>query len=94
METEVVAGTSRVGGGAAPEVDLAGHLVAVRRPGRSAAWLERSLRLNAPPIIARVAGDRLLLDPRTLLEGDEEVLAHALARLCREDGGTDGAPDP
>jgi L-seryl-tRNA(Ser) seleniumtransferase len=84
LEATVIAGVSRVGGGAAPEVDLAGFLVAVRSGVKSAATLERGLRASRPPIVARVAEGRLLLDPRTLLAGEDEILARALARIAGE----------
>lgn len=43
--------------------------------------LERRLRLGEPHVIARIADDRLLLDPRTLTLDEEREVIEALARL-------------
>jgi L-seryl-tRNA(Ser) seleniumtransferase len=41
--------------------------------------VEARLRDHEPPVFARVSEDALLLDLRTLLPGDDEVIASALA---------------
>jgi hypothetical protein len=43
-----------------------------------AAGLALRLRLGAPPVIARVEHDRVLLDPRTLLEGSAPSVGDAI----------------
>jgi len=47
------------------------------------------LRQNEPPIIARIHEDDVLLDMRTLLEGDDEIIYQALKRM-----GQPAAPEP
>jgi len=78
-KVSVLPGASRVGGGAAPLIELPTTLVAVEAAGASASTLEERLRLGTPPVIARVAEDRLLLDPRTILPGQETPLVRAAA---------------
>ncbi len=76
---ELIETESLVGGGAAPEAALPSWGVAINSeigPDE----LTRRLRLTDPPLIARVAEDRLVIDVRTLLEGDEERIEVALAR--------------
>jgi L-seryl-tRNA(Ser) seleniumtransferase len=73
---------SQPGSGAAPGVVLPTTVVRVRQTSRSAAALARALRLGDPPVFARVQEDALLLDPRTLLAGDEDRLLAAFARLA------------
>ena len=74
------------GGGALPMQALPGQVVVVRGPDPAA--LAAALRAHDPPIIARVADDSLRLDPRTLLPGDEVVVAEALhAALDAAKGG-------
>jgi L-seryl-tRNA(Ser) seleniumtransferase len=63
---------SRAGGGALPLADIPTIVVAVRPQRLSEVELERALRLGEPTIIARVREDRLLIDPRTLLDSAEE----------------------
>jgi seryl-tRNA(Sec) selenium transferase len=56
------------------------------------------LRQNEPPIIARIHEDDVLLDMRTLLEGDEEIIYQALKRMGQppapEHRGERGAEAP
>lgn len=74
---ELVQTESRVGGGAAPEVPLPSWGVAVVT-SLAPNELARRLRGTHPPVIGRIAEDRLVLDVRTLLQGDTESLAAAL----------------
>jgi L-seryl-tRNA(Ser) seleniumtransferase len=67
----VVAATARVGGGALPLLELPGPVVAVELPGVSPDDLAARLRAADPPVVGRIEGGRLLLDPRTL--GDDEI---------------------
>lgn len=73
---EVIADVSYSGGGALPEEELPTAVVAVsvKRPSSVAKWL----RGGEPPIVARVSGGRLCIDPRTLLDGDETVIVSRL----------------
>ena len=41
----------------------------------------KRLRENVPPIIARIEGDKVLLDPRTVMENEEDLVVDAL-RKC------------
>lgn len=83
VEVDLLPGASRAGGGALPEVDLPTTLVAVAPRHLSAGAAAAALRRQDPPVLVRVAADRLLLDPRTLLPGDERLLALAFAAVMR-----------
>ena len=61
-----------VGGGALPLLELEGPAVALRSEFEPAA-LAASLRAGDPPVIGRIHDGLLLLDPRTL--GDGEIAA-------------------
>ncbi|MBM4393114.1 MAG: L-seryl-tRNA(Sec) selenium transferase, partial [Deltaproteobacteria bacterium] len=81
LDARVAAAAGLAGGGALPGVDLEGFVVRLSRPspGDDLARLRR-----APvPVIARVEDDALVLDPRTLLPGDDAALVEALAALPR-----------
>jgi L-seryl-tRNA(Ser) seleniumtransferase len=73
---EIVEGTSLIGGGATPEQPLPSWLIAVNCP--DAADAGRRLRLNHPPVIARIEDGRLSIDLRTVFPAEEEELAKAL----------------
>jgi L-seryl-tRNA(Ser) seleniumtransferase len=75
LAVTVVPVQSEVGGGALPGASLPTFAVALASPGRSAAALERRLRLGTTPIIARIKDDRVLLDARTLLHEDPAEIA-------------------
>lgn len=72
-------GTGRVGGGALPLGDLPGPRVSARPRDLSAARLEKKLREGNPPVIALVKEDAVLLDPRTLLHDQHELLPRLVA---------------
>jgi L-seryl-tRNA(Ser) seleniumtransferase len=75
---EIIAATSTVGGGAMPLAELPGWAVAVTPTQLSIQELSVRLRAADPPVIGRIQDDRLLLDPRTLLPGEEPMLVAAL----------------
>lgn len=81
FEAKVVAERSQPGSGSAPDVYLDTWAVAVRHAERSASVLARALRLGEPPVMARIREGELVLDPRTLLAGDEARLVEAFERL-------------
>jgi L-seryl-tRNA(Ser) seleniumtransferase len=74
----VVASMATVGGGAMPLAELPGCAIAVTPHRISLQQLTERLRQGEPPVIGRVQDDRLLLDPRTLLPGEESLLAAAV----------------
>ena len=71
----VVDGASRLGGGSLPTDELPSRIVSVDASAvGGAAELARRLRTGLPPIVARIEGERVLLDPRTIPpERDAEV---------------------
>jgi L-seryl-tRNA(Ser) seleniumtransferase len=73
---ELVQATARVGGGALPLLELPGPVVALPGPPDP---LAARLRAADPPVIGRIEGDRLLLDPRTLADDEIELVASAAA---------------
>jgi L-seryl-tRNA(Ser) seleniumtransferase len=74
----VVAGDSLVEAAAAPEERIPGALVAVFPHRLSVADLEKRLRAGKPPVVARIEGDSLLIDLRTVFPEEEAELAGAL----------------
>jgi len=72
----VVPGETAVGGGSLPDETLPTRLVALRVEGEAA--LAARLRHGSPPVVARLEHDQLLLDLRTILPEDDEVLVGAL----------------
>jgi L-seryl-tRNA(Ser) seleniumtransferase len=78
-QARVVDGRSMVGGGSLPEESLPTRLVSIPAHGEtSVAELARRLRLGQPPVVARIEHDNLLLDPRTVLAGEDASLIAAV----------------
>lgn len=73
---------SRAGGGALPMADIPTVCVAIAPQRMSAGELETRLRCGEPHVIARIADDRLLIDPRTLLPGEDTEVVAALSALA------------
>ncbi|MEN6448938.1 MAG: L-seryl-tRNA(Sec) selenium transferase [Thermoguttaceae bacterium] len=74
----VIDGFSEMGSGSLPAQELPTRLVAIETVGVEAGEVARRLRLAETPVFARVHRGQLLLDPRTLLDGDEEILIAVL----------------
>jgi L-seryl-tRNA(Ser) seleniumtransferase len=74
MAAEAVPCLSVTGGGSLPGAEIDSWGVALSRPGRSTAELERSLRYRTPPVIARIEGGRLMLDLRTVSPTQDPIL--------------------
>lgn len=82
---ELVAGASAIGGGSAPGVELPTWLVAIANEDLSPDALEERLRHLTPPVIARIEGDRVVLDLRTVLPAQDAHLAALLQRATGKD---------
>jgi L-seryl-tRNA(Ser) seleniumtransferase len=84
---EVLAVSSAVGGGAAPDIALPSMALAVRPRAMSAQALARRLREAPIPIIARIEDDTLLFDLRTFLDGDDDLVVQSLVDILKTEVG-------
>lgn len=73
-------GNSAAGGGAFPEASLPSTLVVLDPPGLDAGAVAERLRQGRPPVLARIAEGKVVLDPRTLLGEDLPRVAEAVGR--------------
>jgi len=76
--TEVAPGFSAVGGGSFPGAVLPTTLVSLEPGELGAAGLALRLRLGTPPVISRIEGGKVLLDPRTLPDAALPAVAEAV----------------
>ncbi len=79
LRPALVDGESAVGGGAAPTVGVPTVTVALEPGPAGADALAAALRAGSPPVVVRVAEDRLVVDLRTVRPDEEQVLLAALA---------------
>jgi L-seryl-tRNA(Ser) seleniumtransferase len=84
LEVSVIGGTSEVGGGALPLEAIPTRLVAVRAPHLTPQVIEERLRRTDPPVMVRIKDDRVLLDPRTVLEEELEEMATLVASIATQ----------
>jgi L-seryl-tRNA(Ser) seleniumtransferase len=75
------AGFSQMGSGSLPTQNLATTLIALRPEKISADSLANQLRRYSTPVFARIQNDQVLIDPRTLLGGDDKIVIEALVEI-------------
>jgi len=79
IEAQLHPGSSVIGGGSTPAMELPTTLISLRPPdGASAAACERLLRTGGIPVVARLEKERIILDLRTVLPEQEAPLAGAI----------------
>lgn len=78
---EIIEGFSQVGGGALPEENIPTALVSLRPLKMTVNSVEEKLRKMDPPVLARIQKDRLLIDPRTMLDGDADLIIGHLEKI-------------
>jgi L-seryl-tRNA(Ser) seleniumtransferase len=75
---KVIDGESTIGGGSLPGETIPTKLVAIPGEGGYVTEAAKRLRTGSPPVVARVERDALLLDPRTVMPGEDEALLEAV----------------
>ena len=81
VEVTTAEGFSQMGSGSLPTQNLVTTLVAITPKGTTAVSLAQRLRMGDPSVFARVKDDRVLIDPRTLRDGDDALIVKALMAI-------------
>ncbi len=82
VEAAITEGCSRVGGGSLPGTSLPTKLVAITDDDPES--LAFRLRTAETPVIGRIQDNRVLLDPRTVLTGQENTLMNTVLEICEK----------
>jgi L-seryl-tRNA(Ser) seleniumtransferase len=83
-------GAGRVGGGALPTSDLIGPRICIRPRDFSASRLENALRRGNPPVITIIKDDYVMIDPRTLLDNQANLISPLVGRAFEQIQGQSG----
>ncbi len=75
------AGFSQMGSGSLPTQNLATTHIALRPEKISADSLAGRLRQYSSPVFTRIHNEKVLIDPRTLLGGDDKIVIEALLEI-------------
>jgi L-seryl-tRNA(Ser) seleniumtransferase len=89
-QAHVERGVSQVGGGSLPTLQLPTWLCRVAVSGASPTAVATALRAASPAIMCRMQNDCLLFDPRTLLQGEIDLVAAGLAAALDRVATVDG----
>jgi len=79
-----IAGFSQMGSGSLPTQNLATRLITLKPEKISADSLANQLRQYSTPVFTRIQNDQVLIDPRTLLSGDDKIIIEALLKILGE----------
>ncbi|WP_307409507.1 L-seryl-tRNA(Sec) selenium transferase [Neobacillus ginsengisoli] len=81
-QIKISRGTSQVGGGTMPEVELATKVISLKHMSLTAEQLGRKLRSDSTPgIVARIQKDEVIIDLRTVSQEEEHLLLVALVKI-------------
>jgi L-seryl-tRNA(Ser) seleniumtransferase len=81
INIRVAEDASATGGGTMPDHKIPTYVLALSSAGYSTQALSYALRRNEPPIITRISSNEVLLDMRTLLDGEDKIIMDAVQRL-------------
>lgn len=81
LQLSMVSGSSMVGGGALPQLQLATSLISLKSGTLTAGEMEARLRSAAVPVIGRISKGVFLLDVRTIMDDDLPLITAAIKTL-------------
>lgn len=81
IKSEIIKLNSLAGGGSLPQERFPSYGVTITVEGLSANGLEKKLRQNIIPIIARIISDTVTVDVRTLFYDDYRIIVDALKHI-------------
>lgn len=74
---------SQIGGGSLPAERIKSKCVTILPKNISTAALEEELRLGENPIVGRISEEKLILDMRTVLEDEIDVLSQKIIKILK-----------
>jgi L-seryl-tRNA(Ser) seleniumtransferase len=80
-KAKVAAGETMVGGGSLPGGSLPTRVVVIGGGNKYIQALGRKLRMRDIPVVGRIEKDTLLLDPRTVLPEEDDIIIKTLGDI-------------
>ena len=78
----MIEGTSQVGGGTMPNVELSTYVAVLRHKRLSSTYVSKWLRTRqSPAIVVRIQKDEIHLDLRTVTDEEVDILIQAFATI-------------
>ncbi len=74
---------SQIGGGSLPLERINSFALSIRPLNMTTAALEKQLRYMETPVVGRVVNDFFLIDLRTVLEGEEEIILKVFKNIFK-----------
>ena len=74
---------SQIGGGSLPAERIKSKCVTIMPKNISTATLEEKLRIGDNPIVGRISEDKLILDMRTVLEDEIDILSQKIIEILK-----------
>ena len=74
---------SQIGGGSLPAERIKSKCVSITPKNMSTAMLEEKLRQGANPVVARISEDKLIIDMRTILDDEIEILSEKIKEILK-----------
>lgn len=81
IKCEIKPSVSEIGGGSLSTEQLPTYVLAIKSNKIAVEKLARLMRLYKPPILGRIEQDYYLIDFRTVLKGEEKIIAEALYNI-------------
>lgn len=75
---------SQIGGGSLPMERLNSKCVSITPKNISTASLEEKLRLNENPVVGRISDNKLIIDMRTILDDEIDILSRKLINILKK----------
>ena len=75
---------SQIGGGSLPMERLNSKCVSITPKNMSTASLEEKLRLDENPVVGRISDNKLIIDMRTILDDEIDILSKKLINIIKK----------
>ena len=85
LNAEVIDSVSKAGGGSFPLLEIPTRCVAIRIDGLSTSKIDKQLRKNNPPVIGRIEDEAFIMDMRTVMTDEIEIIHSAVTGLLDRD---------